>query len=223
MSVMSGTLGFGGGTGLVVVGLLMSGDAGYHRVFWLTTAFTILVIAIVVVVVPARPRTRAERSTGSVPPVWPPGCRRSCWRSRRATRGVGRRRRRSAARWAGVTVSAGWWWWERRAKQPLVSTRMLTRRPMLLTNLATVFVGMGLYFAFLGADAVRPNSARDSGIRVLSEGPGSQRRLLTAGCGHRLSRRNDQRPVHRPLRRPAGARRRGGRRHRRVPVHRSRS
>ena len=27
---------------------------------------------------------------------------------------------------------------------------MLTRRPILLTNLATVFVGMGLYFAFLG-------------------------------------------------------------------------
>ena len=41
MAVMSGTLGFGGGTGLVVVGLLMSGDAGYHRVFWLTTAFTV--------------------------------------------------------------------------------------------------------------------------------------------------------------------------------------
>ncbi len=36
MAVLSGTLGFGGGSGLVVVGLLMSGDAGYHRVFWLT-------------------------------------------------------------------------------------------------------------------------------------------------------------------------------------------
>jgi MFS family permease len=35
-------------------------------------------------------------------------------------------------------------------KQPLVSIEMLTRRPIMLTNLATVFVGMGLYFAFLG-------------------------------------------------------------------------
>ncbi|PRC50325.1 MFS transporter, partial [Mycobacterium sp. ITM-2017-0098] len=42
----------GGGTGLVVVGLLMSGDAGYHRVFWLTTAFTVIVIIIVVTLVP---------------------------------------------------------------------------------------------------------------------------------------------------------------------------
>ena len=57
MAVLSGTLGFGGGTGLVVVGLLMSGNAGYHRVFWLTTAFTIIVIAIAVLVVPRRPRS----------------------------------------------------------------------------------------------------------------------------------------------------------------------
>ena len=62
MSVLSGTLGFGGGTGLVVVGLLMSGDAGYHRVFWLTTGFTLVVIAIVVLIVPARPRS----STGTI-------------------------------------------------------------------------------------------------------------------------------------------------------------
>ena len=62
MSVLSGTLGFGGGTGLVVVGLLMSGNAGYHRVFWLTTGFTLVVIAIVVLIVPARPRS----STGTI-------------------------------------------------------------------------------------------------------------------------------------------------------------
>src|SRR4249919_311490 len=36
LAVLSGTLGFVGGTGLVVTGLLMNGAAGYHRVFWLT-------------------------------------------------------------------------------------------------------------------------------------------------------------------------------------------
>jgi MFS family permease len=50
----------------------------------------------------------------------------------------------------GVIVLICWWLWEQRVKQPLVSTEMLTRRPIMLTNLATVFVGMGLYFAFLG-------------------------------------------------------------------------
>jgi MFS family permease len=150
MSVLSGTLGFGGGTGLVVVGLLMNGNAGYHRVFWLTTGFTIVVIAIVVLVVPARPHS----STGTIDWLGAAGLAAGLsaallaitqgkswgWTSP-ATMGC-------AA--CGVVILGAWWFWERRAQQPLVSTEMLTRRPILLTNLATVFVGMGLYFAFLG-------------------------------------------------------------------------
>jgi MFS family permease len=150
MSVLSGTLGFGGGVGLVVVGLLMNGDAGYHRVFWLTTAFTVLVIAIVVLIVPARPRS----STGTIDWLGAAGLAAGLSAVLLAiTQG-------NTWGWAspptlgcmaiGVAVLAGWFLWERRAKQPLVSTRMLTRRPILFTNLATVFVGMGLYFAFLG-------------------------------------------------------------------------
>jgi MFS family permease len=150
MSVLSGTLGFGGGTGLVVVGLLMSGDAGYHRVFWLTTAFTVLVISIVVFIVPARPRT----STGTIDWLGAAGLAAGLsailltitqgnswgWTSPWTLGCAG----------LGVVVMTGWWLWERRAKQPLVSLAMLTRRPIMLTNLATIFVGMGLYFAFLG-------------------------------------------------------------------------
>jgi predicted MFS family arabinose efflux permease len=49
-----------------------------------------------------------------------------------------------------VTVLVAWWVWEKRLDYPLLSTEMLTRRPVLLTNLATIFVGMGLYFGFLG-------------------------------------------------------------------------
>lgn len=150
MSVMSGTLGFGGGVGLVVVGLLMSGNADYHRVFWLTTAFTIVVLAIVVFLVPAR----GVRAAGSVDWLGAVGLAAGLsavllaitqgnawgWRSGWTLAGaVG-----------GLAVLAAWWWWENRREYPLVSTRMLTLRAMLLTNLATVFVGMGLYFSFLG-------------------------------------------------------------------------
>ena len=98
MSVLSGTLGFGGGTGLVVVGLLMSGHAGYHRVFWLATAFTLVVVAIVVFLVPARERTIRGPSTGSERRGWPQVFPRCCWRSRKAIRGAGNHRRRSGAR-----------------------------------------------------------------------------------------------------------------------------
>lgn len=150
MAVMSGTLGFGGGSGLVVVGLLMSGDAGYHRVFWLTTVFTAVVIVIAALVVPRRPRS----GTGTIDWLGAIGIAAGLsavllaltqgqtwgWMSP-ATLGCAI---------GGVVVLVGWWKWEQRAKQPLVSTEMLKRRPILLTNLATVFVGVGLYFAFLG-------------------------------------------------------------------------
>ncbi len=150
MAVLSGTLGFGGGTGLVVVGLLMSGDAGYHRVFWLTTAFTVLVIVIVLTLVPDRPRA----ATGSIDWLGAAGLAVGLsalllaitqgnswgWVSPRTLAAVA----------GGVAVLIGWWFWERRAARPLVSTRMLAQRSMLFTNLATIFVGMGLYFAFLG-------------------------------------------------------------------------
>ncbi|MGV9797468.1 MFS transporter [Mycobacterium sp. NPDC003449] len=150
MSVLSGTLGFGGGAGLVVTGLLMSGDAGYHRVFWLTTAFTALVIVAAALVVPAR-RPDAQGSIDWLGAIGLAGGLSAVLVA--ITQG-------NAWGWTappvlgflvgGVALLVGWWLWERRVRHPLVSTAMLTRRPILLTNLATVFVGMGLYFAFLG-------------------------------------------------------------------------
>jgi MFS family permease len=150
MAVLSGTLGFGGGMGLVVTGLLMRGDAGYHRVFWLTTAFTVLVIVVVLLVVPARPRI----STGTVDWAGALGLGIGLsavllaitqgspwgWLSARTT----------ASAVIGAVVLGIWWWWERRCAHPLVSAAMLSRRPILLTNIATVLVGMGLYLSFLG-------------------------------------------------------------------------
>jgi MFS family permease len=150
MAVLSGTLGFGGGTGLVVVGLLMSGDAGYHRVFWLTTAFTVVVIGIVVTLVPNRART----ASGSIDWLGAVGLAVGLSLLLLAiTQGTSwgwLTLRTIAVAGGGLAALFAWWFWEQRAARPLVSTRMLARRSMLLTNLATICVGMGLYFAFLG-------------------------------------------------------------------------
>ena len=150
MAVLSGVLGFGGGMGLVITGLLIRGDAGYQRTFWFTAVFLVLVICAVVVVVPRRPRL----TVGSVDWAGAVGLAVGLslvllavtqggiwgWSS---VRTVG-----SAL--AGPAVLGLWWWWERRCPRPLVSTVMLTRRPILMTNIATIAVGMGLYFGFLG-------------------------------------------------------------------------
>ena len=150
LAVLSAVLGFGGGMGLVIVGLLMRGDADYHRAFWFVSAFVALVLVAATVVVPERP----HRASGSVDWIGAAGLAIGLslllltitegnpwgWTSARTI----------GSALAAVGVLALWWWWERRCSQPLVSTTMLLRRPILLTNIATVAVGMGLYFGFLG-------------------------------------------------------------------------
>jgi MFS family permease len=150
LAVLSAVLGFGGAMGLVSVGLLMRGDADYHRAFWFVSAFVAVVTIAVMVVVPKRPHS----ATGTVDWIGAAGLavglsllllgitQGSLWGW-------------TSARTIGCAVTAAvvlalWWWWERRCPHPLVSTTMLMRRPILLTNIATVAVGMGLYFGFLG-------------------------------------------------------------------------
>lgn len=150
LAVLSAVLGFGGGMGLVITGLLMRDDADYHRVFWFTTVFTVLVLVLAAVFVPLRTAT----ATGTVDWAGALGLavglsgvllaltQGKVW-------GWGSPLTACSAL-VGVAALVLWWRWERRCTQPLVSTEMLSRRPVLLTNIATVSVGMGLYFGFLG-------------------------------------------------------------------------
>lgn len=203
MAVISGVLGFGGGMGLVITGLLMRGDAGYHRVFWFTTAFSVLVIAAVAVVVPHRPRS----ATGSVDWAGAAGLATGLsavlmaitqgntwgWAAPRTLVCAG----------GGTALLVLWWWWERRCAQPLVSTVMLTRRPILLTNIATVSVGMGLYCVFLGlTDYVQAPVAAGYGIgasvlyaSVVFLLPGALAGFVTALVSGRWIDRYGARPV----------------------------
>lgn len=204
MAVLSATLGFGGGVGLVVTGLLMSPGAGYHRVFWLTSAFTGFVIVIALTVVPSRPRS----SSGSIDWLGALGLASGLsaillavtqgnewgWNSA-ATLG---------ALVGGVAILAAWLWWERRSAQPLVSLTMLSRRAMMLTNLATILVGMGLYFGFLGLTQfvqVAPEVAGYGfGATILESSvvyllPGAVTGLVTALVSGRFIDRYGARPV----------------------------
>ena len=150
MAVLSGVLGFGGGIGLVITGLLIQDDADYHRMFWFMAVFCLVELIAVILLVPQRP----SRATGSVDWVGAAGLALGLsglllaitqgnvwgWTSAPVLGGG----------LGGLAVLALWWAWEVRCTHPLVSTAMLTRRPILFTNIATVAVGMGLYFGFLG-------------------------------------------------------------------------
>ncbi len=150
MALLSAMLGLGGGLGLVVTGLLMRDAADYHRVFWLTTALSCVITVAVAIVVPKRDR----QSRGTVD--WGGafglaiGLSTLLLALTESSRWGWTSPRTIGLATLGLAVLRIWWWWEQRCPQPLVSTEMLARRPILLTNIATLLVGMGLYFVFLG-------------------------------------------------------------------------
>ena len=150
IAVLSAMLGVGGSVGLVVTGLLMTPDASYHRVFWLCTVFTAVVALVAAAVVPSRRRYESASVD------WLGGISLAVglsallltitqghdwgWLSpATVVTGV-----------SGVAVLSAWWFQSNHTAHPLVSTAMLRRGPVLLANAATVLVGMGLYFSFLG-------------------------------------------------------------------------
>ncbi|WP_305094407.1 MFS transporter [Prescottella sp. R16] len=145
MGLLSGTLGFGGAVGMVLIGLVVPPDADYRRAFWLATGLTVVAIAGVVVAVPARANPVRGRVdwTGAVllgaglVLILLPLSEGGGWGwFSPATLG-------SAA--AGVVVLAGWFVFERRVDQPLVPSSMLTHRPVVCTHAAGVFIGAGMF------------------------------------------------------------------------------
>jgi MFS family permease len=165
IALLSAMLGFGGGLGLVVTGLLMSPGASYQRVFWLCTVFTAAVMVLAAAVVPSRSRRGTDRVD------WVGGLALASGLSAlllAITQGRGWGLLSPATLGtaaAGVGILTGWWMWSRRCANPLVSTAMLSRRPILRTNAATLLVGMALYFSFLGlTDFVETSRAAGYGF-----------------------------------------------------------
>lgn len=150
MALLSAMLGLGGGVGLVLTGLLLEGDADYRRVFWLTAVLSAAIAIAVMFIVPQGTR----QIGGTVDWAGAAGLALGLSALLLALTRAGRWGWTSPATLGCATLGAAvlyWWWrWERRTCEPLVSVSMFSRRPILLTNIATLLVGMGLYFVFLG-------------------------------------------------------------------------
>lgn len=201
-AVVSGMLSLGAGVGLVVCGVLTLDGADYHRVFWFGAAISAVTLAGIWWAIPARPAPGGSRGL-DVPgalllaaglllvllaltetPSW------GVW----SARTVG-------AFLAGIAVLAAWLAWERRAPAPLVDPVMLARRPVLITNLAGLFVGLANFTCFLGVTrlAQAPADGPGFGASVLQTTlvfllPGAIGSALAAQLGgelvHRLGARH---------------------------------
>jgi EmrB/QacA subfamily drug resistance transporter len=148
VGLLSATAGIGGGLGLVLGGLLVD-HASYHWIFWLGAAMGVGAAAATELLVPESPiRTPARLDVrGAVvlavglvlPLIAISRAHQVGWGSSRTLLLIG----------AGLVVLGLWVALERRTAEPLADIDALTRPPVLITNVATLLVGFGMFGSFV--------------------------------------------------------------------------
>ena len=150
IAAISAMLGFGGGFGLVITGLLMTDGASYHRVFWFGTIVTAMALVAAWVVVPNRHQYVPAHIDWVGAAALASGLTALLLAITQGSRWGWTSIPILLSAAIGIAVMVWWWSWCQRCASPLVRVALLKRPPILLGNIATLLVGMGLYFSFLG-------------------------------------------------------------------------
>jgi len=144
MAVMSSSLGVGGALG-VPGAALVAERLDWHMLFWISAVLGVLLAALVAGVVAESPVRTGGRFDGVGAVGLAVGL---CCLLLPVTKG---------AQWgwtsgatlgllvAAVAVLLVWAWWELRISEPVVDLRTSGRRPVLLTNLASIALGFAMY------------------------------------------------------------------------------
>jgi EmrB/QacA subfamily drug resistance transporter len=148
IGLISAIFGIGGGLGLVLGGILT--DAlSYHWIFWLGAIVAAVAALAAELFVPESPVRTPGRidfrgalvlAAGLVPPLFAIS-RANVW-------GWGSARTLGLIA-VGLVVLAGFVVLERRTADPLVDVRALVGPPVLMTNITTVLIGLGMFGSFL--------------------------------------------------------------------------
>ena len=148
IGLISATAGIGGGLGLVEGGLLVD-HASYHWIFWVGAAGALLAAIGAELLVPESPirtpgkvdiRGAVVLAVGLALPLY--GIAQANNWGWGSTKTLG-------LIVAGLVVLAGWVELERRTKEPLADIPTLARPPVLMTNIATLLTGFGMFGSFI--------------------------------------------------------------------------
>jgi len=148
IGLISATLGIGGGLGLVIGGLLVD-HASYHWIFWLAAGMAVSAAVAIEVFVPESPvrtpgrvdvRGAAVLGVGLVLPMIAIARANTWgWAAPRTLLLIA----------AGVLILVAWVALERRTPEPLADVETLSTPPVLMTNIATVLVGFGMFGSYI--------------------------------------------------------------------------
>jgi predicted MFS family arabinose efflux permease len=171
-ATMSSTLGVGGAVGMPLAGVIAQA-MNWHAVFWAATAASVLVLALVLVFVPESPMRSGGRfdvigafglGAGLVGLLVAVSQGNAWGWGSPATIGT----------FAGAAVLLALWSVHQlRVRQPLVDLRTSARPVVLLTNTATVLVGVGMFASFMLTPLLlqaSPETGHGFGVSVMVAG-----------------------------------------------------
>ncbi|MDX2939767.1 MFS transporter [Streptomyces ipomoeae] len=148
VGLISATAGIGGGLGLLMGGLLVD-HASYRWIFWMGTIMAVVAAVAAQFMLPESPVRTPGRidvtgtvllGAGIIAPLIAISQAASWgWTSGRTLGLIA----------AGLAVLTVFVLVERRTPEPLVDMAVLARRPVLMTNLATLLLGFGMFGVFL--------------------------------------------------------------------------
>jgi EmrB/QacA subfamily drug resistance transporter len=148
IGLLSATLGIGGGVGLIVGGLIVD-HTSYHWIFWLGAGMAVISAIAAIIFVPESPNRIPARidfrgalvlAVGlSVPMYAISEANNWGWTSARMLGLVA----------LGLVVLGFWVWLEKRTEDPLADVSLLAEPTVLMTNLATILIGFGMFASFI--------------------------------------------------------------------------
>ncbi len=199
IGLISSILGIGGGAGLILGGVIAD-QASYHVLFWIGAGMAAIAAVATQMFIhesPVRTPGRVDIRGAVVLAVGLVGPLLAI--SQAQTWGWGDVRTLGLIAF-GVVVLVGWYKLEERTKSPLANVHTLAQPSVAMTNLATMFVGFGMFGSFLLIPQLAESpvssgfgfglGATGAGLLML---PGSLAMLFTGpasgSLGHRLGSR----------------------------------
>jgi MFS family permease len=123
--------------------------ASYHWIFWLGAAMAVVAAVLTQVMIPESPNRQPGRIDVRGAAVLAVGLALPLLAIARANDWGWGSTRTLGMLAAGVLILAGWVLLERRTDQPLADVELLARPPVLMTNIATLLVGFGMFGSFI--------------------------------------------------------------------------
>jgi len=148
IGLISATFGIGGGAGLIIGGVLVDG-ASYHWIFWLGAAMAAGAAVLTELMIPESPNRSPGRVDIRGAAVLALGLTMPLLAIARANAWGWGSPRTLLLIAAGAVILAFWVWLQKRTAQPLADVKLLGRPPVLMTNIATLLVGFGMFGSFI--------------------------------------------------------------------------